>query len=318
MKALRHTRIAAAACTALVTVLGTSALASPVEHAVDVTNAADFVRLRYGDHTVNARLATPLEADGFTFVGSVGDQIQIALHTLSAGLDASMMLRGPSGAIVKSVDCAGNNVYGTPILCSTALSHTLVEAGLYTFNVADVGANEAGAYQLHMDRYPPINNWAGLAYGGNNQKVTDIGHTTDSDYFAFNGIAGTDVRVTVGTTSPGLDPVLDIWSPAGARISKTVCEGNNIYGTPILCTNLVDLHLTTTGVYRVGVYDSGWDEAGNYKLLVGCLFGNCPSVNSPPPMPVPEPDSIALLIGGLGWLGFATRRRIPPVGAIRC
>ena len=318
MKALRHTRIAAAACTALVALLGTCALASPVEHAVDVTNAADFVRLRYGDHTVNAGLATPLEADRYTFVAGAGDRVQIALHTLTAGLDPSLVLRGPTGTILKSVACAGQS-FGTPVLCSTALDQSLTAAGVYTLNVSDVGADDTGSYQFHIDGHPPIDNWVGLAYGAVNEVSSSIGHTTDSDYFAFNGVAGTVVRLTVRTTTAGagLDPYLEVWNPAGARISNTVCNGNS-FGTPVLCSNLADVALEASGVYKIGIYDASWDETGGYKLSVGCQFGNCPSVSSPPPMPVPEPDSIALLIGGLGWLGFATRRRIPPVRASQC
>lgn len=294
--------LAALACTgALAAALPASA--SPVEHAVDVSGAVGFVALHYGDHTLNAGLASSLEVDGYTFAGAAGDQIRILLHTLTGGLDPSLVLRGPTGTVLKSASCSGES-FGTPVVCSTSLTQTLTASGTMTLNVSDINADEAGNYQLHIERYPPANNWAGLAYGTVNEVAATLGHTTDVDNFAFTGVAGTGVRLTVRTATGGLDPSVEIWGPNGNSMPGTSCSGES-FGTPILCTASIDLNITTSGLYKIGITDVGWNETGNYKLSVACQYGACPTA-----APVPEPQAYALLAGGLGVIGLMRRRRI--------
>lgn len=285
----------------------TPVLASPIEHGIDTTGQVGVVPLAYGEHTLNAALATSLEVDRFSFAGLAGDQMRLLFHTLSGGLDPFVALRDPTGAVINSVSCNGNDGFGRPILCSSGFDQTLASSGLYTINVSDIGADDAGSYQLHLERYPPVNNWLGFQYSANVD--AELGHTTDMDFFAFDGVAATEIRLTLRTTTGGTDPVLEVWDPSGTRISNTLCSGNDGFGRPILCTNSIDLSLASSGVYRIGVSDSGWDETGSYRFEVNCLFGACPSPLAPAPVPVPEPAAQALLIAGLGLLGWLGRRR---------
>lgn len=286
--------------------LTNQAQASPVEHAVDTLDRIDPIGLRYGDHTVNSRLATALEVDRYTFAGQAGDQLRILVHTLTGGLDPSLVLRGPTGgAILGSTWCDGNDIFGRQILCSANLDMQLALAGTYTLNVSDLGADEAGSYQLHLESYPPANNWLGFQY--TTPVAETLGHTTDFDFFAFNGVVHSGIRLTVANTTGGLDPVLEVWDPLGKRISNTVCDGNDIFGRAILCSNSVDLDLSLSGVYKVGISDSGWDETGGYRLAVNCLFGDCPAPSVPPPSPIPEPGIYALMLAGLALLA----KRLP-------
>lgn len=277
------------------------ALASPNEHAVDTEGVSGNVPLVYGDHTVNARLASSVELDGYSFVARAGDKIRAVVQTATGGIDATLSLLGPTGIVVGSSTCTGNDVLGRGILCSTSLDRSLPTTGTYTFNVSDDGGNEAGSYELHLDLYPPTNNWVGIVYGA---AVNDeLGHTTDMDFYAINGSATTGIRLAVASQSGGIDTALEVWSPSGKSLFSSSCVGNDVLGRPILCTTTADLDLSESGVYTLGVWDSGWNEGGSYALQASCRFGNCPVG------PVPEPATQGLWLAGMGGLALWLRRR---------
>jgi len=274
---------------------------SPLEHEVDPTGVLGAVPLTYGDHTVNAGLASALEVDSYTFNAQAGDSVRLLIRGLTPGLDPSLVLRGPTGSIVGSTFCDAS-LGG---LCSVALDRALSSSGTYTINVSDLAQNEAGNYQMHVEQYPPVNNWLGFHYA---TPVDErIGHTTDFDFFAFTGVAGTQVRVSVAGLSAGLDSVLEIWDPSGTRITNTFCDAS-LGG---LCVTSVDLSLSLAGTYKLGVSDLAWDEVGNYRLTVSCLFGACPLSTDPVPVPVPvpEPSSWVMLAAGAALIGLLRRRR---------
>ena len=134
--------------------------ASPIEHVIDTAGQVGAIGIAYGDHTINAALSTAVEVDSFTFAGEASDQMRVLVRTFSGGLDASLVLHGPGGAVIETAVCDG----GGGGLCSVGIDQTLATAGTFTINVQDGGSNEAGAYQLHLERYPPVNNWVGVQY----------------------------------------------------------------------------------------------------------------------------------------------------------
>ena len=177
----------------------------------------------------------------------------------------------------------------------------LPSTGLYTLNVSDVGANDAGAYTLHLDRYTPISNWLGFGYGA--PSPYGIDHLGDSDYFAFNVNSGSQFRLTVATRSP-LNTRVEVWDTSGALIRSVACTGFTTSGS---CTLLLDLSASANGFYKVGVHDVGWDSIGTYQIGVTCLFGNC--ATGVPIAPVPELPSVWLLSLGTAALGWRRFRR---------
>jgi len=288
--------------------LSNTVLASTIENAVDTSVLTGRISLAYGDHTINSGLGTNVEVDNYQFSGVAGDSLRLVLSTTSGGLDPQIVLRDSTGVELQTTSCNGNttNIYRTPIRCSAVLDQTLSSTGTYYLNVSDIGANEAGNYSLHLDTYPPANNWTGFAYDTPVDEA--LGHLGDMDFLAFNGAAGTGIQLTLASSSPGLDPNLEIWDPLGNLIEATSCSGNtaNIYRSPILCSVSPTLNLTETGIYKIGLNDAGWNETGNYRLGLSCLYGVCPSAA---PSAVPLPPAVWLFGSGLLGLASIVRRR---------
>jgi hypothetical protein len=282
----------------IATVFGaSSAFASPNEIPINTAGTSGFVPLVYGSFTQNAALSLGVEVDGYTFSGQAGDRISIVTSTSGAGLDPVISLRGPTGPVVASTSCNGHDVFGNPILCAVELRTQLASSGIYTLNVADSGANNTGAYTLHIDQYPPVENWLGFGYGAPVQHTID--HLGDSDYFAFNAKAGSNFRLTVATLTAGVDAHVEVWNTAGALNTSTACAGHDVFGNPILCNVLLDLSTASDGIFKVGVYDTGWNNNGNYQISVTCLFGECATGV---PSPVPEIPAGWMLGAGIGLI----------------
>ncbi len=274
--------------------------ASPIEHAVDTTGKLGAISLAYGDHTINAALATALETDRYTFAAAAGEQFELRLQGFGNYLNPEVALRDSGGAVVKTAGCAG--YYGGP--CSLALDYTATRSGVMTLNVFDSGADSPGTYQLHLEQIPPKSNWVGIRY---DTAVNDsIQYGTDIDMYGFRVNSATGVRVSLRGFGNNYQPSLQLWTPAGGLAKAVDCSG--YYGGP--CTVSMDL-TPAAGVYTLGVSDIGMDNAGNYQLEISCLFGNCPTALALPPSPVPEPASGALMLFGgalLSWLGARRRR----------
>lgn len=286
--------------------LSTAVHASTIENPVDTAGLTGFVNFSYGDHTVNSGLSTNVEVDNYVFSGVAGDSLRLVLSTSSSGLDLQAALRGPDGSILQSVSCNGNaGPYGAASRCSTVLDQTLSATGDYYINLSDVGANEAGNYTMSLDLNPPVNNWTGVAYDEALDEA--LGHLGDTDFIAFSGAAGSGVQITVASLSGGLDLNLEIWDPLGNLIENIACNGNSgPYGAASLCSVAPGLNLTETGIYKIGLADAGWNENGNYRLGVSCLYGACPSAA---PSAVPLPPTLWLLGSGLLGLGAIIRRK---------
>jgi hypothetical protein len=248
-------------------IIAEAVVASTVENAIDTTGLPNPVGVSYGDHTINSGFADVVEVDSYRFQGTAGGSVRTVVSSLSGGLDPQIELRDPTGVVIDTVFCNGS----FSSLCSINLDAALTSTGTYTLNVSDVNSDESGNYSLHIDAYPPADNWVGFAY--DSPVIEELGHVSDMDFLAFSGAAGTEVRLIVRSLTGGLDPQLEVWDPQGNLISDTFCNGS----FSSLCTTSADLMLSSTGTYTIGLTDVGWNETGNYDLGISCLFGDCPS-----------------------------------------
>lgn len=91
--------------------------------------------------------------------------------------------------------------------------------------------------------------------------------------------------------------------------------GSNCFGNPLPGINYYSLigRVGTGNYFKIGdSYDGVADNTGTLTLafLDSDSFNNSGFVTAVVSLPVPEPETYALMLGGLGILGLATRKRL--------
>ena len=278
--------------------------ASIIESPVDVTGISGYVDLAYGDHTVNSGLDSSVDVDSYRFHGSAGDSVRLIVSGSTEAFDPQLVLRDSTGTVLQTVWCDGSSGRWART-CSASLDQELASDGIYYLNLSDVGSNEAGNYTLSLYQYPPTGNWNGIGY--DTPLTEELGHKGDMDFLAFNGTAGTGVKLSLFSNTNGLDPRLEVWSPSDVLINDTWCDGSSDRWA-LRCSLSPELDLSETGIYKIGLSDVSWDELGAYTLGLSCIYGDCPTTI---PSPIPVPAAVWLFCSGLAGLWISAR----PYGA---
>ena len=91
-----------------------------------------------------------------------------------------------------------------------------------------------------------------IAYGQHTEGCRIIG--ADRDNF-FAGTAGDVVRLNVHSTTPHLDPRLELRDPTGVVLIDTSCSGENVFGDGIQCSISQERTLAATGTYSIRISD---------------------------------------------------------------
>jgi hypothetical protein len=258
------------------------AQAQQLENPVACDEASEPIPLNYGDHTTGCNIGPEaVDQDQFEFHGTVGDAITITVLSTTNGLDPALELRDPEGTVIKTGGCSGNTCCSL-VQCSFSVSAEGAEAlpltGTYTLKVFDSGFNESGGYILQLERIPPVTPPPTIAY---NSSISDqLNPGTDKDFFTFEGEAGTDVQITVLSTTNGLDPALELRDPEGTVIKTGGCSGNTCCSL-VQCSFSVSVEgaeaLPLTGTYLVILQDGGSNESGGYQVNLQCNHGPCPT-----------------------------------------
>lgn len=248
-------------------VLGLAALsglciAQQPEVGVDATEGVpEPILMRYGEHTVNSRIDTPVDLDRFQFEGEMGDEVRIIVQATSNDMDPNLQLLDPTGTVVNSGSCVNR--------CSFVVAHTLAMSGTYFLTLSEGGANESGPYTLQIERIPPLLNVTSLTYGVPVSDTIDRG--SDVDFFTFAAEANTQIRLIVNAQSNDMDPFLDVIDSSNTVVASGNCINR--------CSFQVDINpVPATDQYYVLIRDGSSNESGPYSLSVNCIFGNCPNI----------------------------------------
>ncbi len=227
-----------------------------------------IIHVNYGEHTLNCSIDTPSDRDSFEFNGTAGDNIRVIVDVTSSNFEPRLEIRDPDGTIILDKACNGS-------ACTVREDLTLLLSGTYLMAVSDGSISRVGNYILQLEKFPPAFNPPGISY--DNTLDDTIQHASDVDFFEFDGVAGTDIRVIVDVTSSNFEPRLEIRDPDGTIILDKACNGS-------ACTVREDLTLLLSGTYLMVVSDGSISRVGNYQVNLQCVFGSCPSFVSSVPV----------------------------------
>ncbi|HEC16054.1 MAG TPA: hypothetical protein ENI99_05720, partial [Sedimenticola sp.] len=151
--------------------------AATPETTVACVEGAEPLALAFGDSATGCAIDTGADTDTFEFTGNVGGEIRLNLRTLTKNLDPNMSLRDPNGVEVATKACVADS-WST---CGFALSHTLTVAGTYLVTIGETGLDNAGNYNLQLEKLYPAIVPVGLEY---DVAVADtLSPGTDMDFF---------------------------------------------------------------------------------------------------------------------------------------
>lgn len=225
------------------------------------------LEIHYGEHTVGCSISPTTDMDSFEFFGFEGDWIRIAVAGHSWSFDPKAIVFGPDGSELASNSCNAGD-YGT---CSFALEATLIETGIHTILMTEAHSDDAGDYTLQLERIPPDLGAPTIAY--NSTIVDTISPAPDHDFLAFEGVAGSIIRLSVAGQDWNFDPWLRLIDPNGNAVVDQYCNGWD-YGS---CSFTVpDLTLVTSGTYYLILAEAGHDTSGGYHVTLQCVNGDCP------------------------------------------
>ena len=205
---------------------------SPV--ACDEGNIPEPIALAYGDHTSGCAIIPAVDTDRFTFVGAAGDQVRVTVHGTTSFFDPSLEIRNPVGVVIGGSSCTG-----TASGCSFQLDITLADSGSFQLTVSDIGTNNAGTYNLQLERLVPSTSDVRLNY--DSSEVDAIGPTTDVDHFHFNATAGTAVRINVLGATSFFDPAIEVRDPNSTVVLNAAADNAACTGSASGCSFSVDL-----------------------------------------------------------------------------
>ena len=210
--------------------------------------------LNCGD-VVQGAISVQGEVNTYTLDGAEGDVIRLTSVSKSGGVGPDIEIFSPSGVRI------GGFGYNDGV---TTL--TLPATAKYQVQVRDRYNDDTGTYSLGVVFATPKCAAPTLTCG---MVVTNmIADPAQQHVYSLNGSTGDVVRLTSVSTSGGIGPDIDIFSPAGVRVGGFgYNDGINTFCLP------------ATASYRVVVRDRYNDDTGTYSL--GVVFAT-PKLAAPP------------------------------------
>ena len=220
---------------------------------VEVVEGQEPVWLNYGEYTTGARIDDPTDIDRFSFYGSAGDSIRV-LVSENGSVSPRLEIWGPND----------DKIVDTYASSDIRLDETLTTTGTYLLAISDYYQDYSSDYTLQLEKIPPVFDPQVICY---DSPIEDrIDHSTDMDFFSFEGEEGAYIRVLVSENG-SVSPRLEIWGPNDDKIVDTYASSDI----------RLDETLTTTGTYLLAISDYYQDYSSDYGVEIQCLLGNCPS-----------------------------------------
>jgi hypothetical protein len=262
-------------CIATAFVVATQAFGQQGGGEVDCTDG-QVATLGYADYTT-CRFDTVTDLDTFRFEGAADTDVRISAVGISGFVGPTLDIRDPSGDPLHSGFC-------TPPDCR----FTLTEPGIYTVLATESGTNNTGNYEVTLNclfgACPGAPATPELGYDATEPEVFEI--RTDMDFFTFEGLVGTEVRIAGVGLSGFVSPSFEIRDPNGNVLHDGSCAG-------VGCTT-EDFNLQSSatlpesGTYILLITEGGSNNTGSYEVTLNCLFGDCPGAPAAPTLPYDE------------------------------
>ena len=243
-------------------------MAAQTENAVacDEGVITEPVAMVYGDSTTGCEISPAVDADRFTFAGSMNDNVRINVLSTTTNMDPVLEVRSPAGILIDTASCNNRG-------CNFSLDIILPETGTYLLTLRDLGTNEAGGYTMQVEKILPAPTSPRLGYDA--EMIDSISPATDIDHYHFNGTIGTSIRLNALSTTTNMDPTIEVHDPNGLLVLNGAVDGASCSNRG--CSFSVDLVPTISGTYSVLLYDAGTNEGGGYQLSLWCVQGDCDS-----------------------------------------
>lgn len=242
----------------------------------DEGSIAEPVELVYGNTTNGCAIAPASDTDRFFFSGNAEDQVRVHLVVQSTNLDPFVELRDAANTLIATDNCfsASNTT------CALAFDVVLPSTGDYLLIVFDNGADNAGNYQLALERMFPNDAAQLLPYdesvGGTLSPGPDI------DFYYFDVSAGAQLYLNLLTFTLGLDPRVEIRDPSGNSVISGFADGAACNSaTNTRCSFRIALEPEISGRYSLMVYDDDGFNTGDFGLSLWCVFGDCGDAITP-------------------------------------
>lgn len=241
--------------------------ADQVESPAACAEGAEPLLIEYGQHTTGCGISPAVDLDSFRFQAVAGDEIRVCIRGLTDNFDVNYQLRDASNVTIDAASCSA----GTFDTCGLCRQVPLEVSGQYTILISDAGTDNAGNYVLQLERVPPVFIPTVIVHGAT--VSGSISPVTDLDFVRFEGVAGTEIRISVLGQTDNLDPRIEVLDPQArpAEIIDQFCSA----GTFSTCSFTVDRTLEHSGDHVIIVSDQGSDNGGNYQISLQCLFGSC-------------------------------------------
>ena len=221
--------------------------------------------------TISAQVNVLSDMDGFTFSGTMGRRVRIAVTRTSGDLEPAVFLYPPGGGGAEVSDEAWYE-------STASIDRQLSANGQYTIVVEDADADKMGGYNITVldlgdTLTSPIDADGGPIVSGETLSA-QVNVLSDMDGFTFSGTMGRRVRIVVSRTSGDLEPAVFLYPPGGGTIEAS---GQAWYQS----TTSIDRQLSGNGQYTVVVADADHNKLGGYNITFLDLSGSLTSATDP-------------------------------------